>query len=77
VQVLLDWYHLVKKCKERLSSALKGAQLRNGILKQVLPLLWYGLVDEAIAALRGIESTKIKDPPALEKLIAYLERNRP
>jgi hypothetical protein len=77
VPVLLDWYHLVKKCKERLSSALKGVQLRNGILKQVLPLLWYGLVDEAIAALRGIEATKLKDHMALEKLIAYLERNRP
>jgi len=77
VQVLLDWYHLVKKCKERLSSALKGAKLRNAILKQVLPLLWYGLVDEAIAALRGIEATKIKDHTAIEKLIAYLERNRP
>jgi hypothetical protein len=77
VQVLLDWYHLVKKCKERLSSALNGAQIRNAILQQVLPLLWYGLVEDAIVVLRGIEATKIKDHTALEKLIAYLKRNRP
>jgi hypothetical protein len=77
VQVLLDWYHLVKKCKERLSSALKGARIRNAVLKQVLPLLWYGLVNEAIAALNGIEAEKVKDRAAVEKLIAYVERNRP
>jgi hypothetical protein len=67
----------VKKCKERLSSALRGAQIRNAVLKQVLPLLWYGVVDEAIAALKGIEAGKVKDRAAVEKLIAYLERNRP
>lgn len=74
--MILDWYHLVKKCKERLSSALTGALIRNGILQQLLPLLWYGLVEDAIALLRGIESSTIKDRAALEKLIAYLERNR-
>jgi hypothetical protein len=67
----------VKKCTERLSSALRGAQSRNAVLKQVLPLLWYGVVDEAIAALKGIEAGKVKDRAAVEKLIAYLERNRP
>lgn len=74
--IILDWYHLVKKCKERLSSALTGALIRNGILQQLLPLLWYGLVADAIALLRGIDASKIKDRAALEKLIAYLERNR-
>lgn len=56
---------------------MKGALIRNGILQQLLPLLWYGLVEDAIALLRGIDASKIKDRTALEKLIAYLARNRP
>ncbi len=30
VQLILDWYHLDKKCKESLSLAMKGRDLRNG-----------------------------------------------
>lgn len=77
VQILLDWYHLVKKCKEHLSSALRGAQIRNAVLKEILPLLWYGLVDEAITALHDLEAGQIKEHAAVEKLIGYLERNHP
>ena len=28
-QIVLDWYHLSKKCGERLSMAMKGRELRN------------------------------------------------
>ncbi len=77
MQIVLDWYHVEKKCKERLSSAMKGAQIRNAVLQQIMPLLWYGLVDETVTALRGLEPEQIKDPTAIEKLIDYLERNRP
>lgn len=32
VGIILDWYHLEKKCKEQLSMALKGREIRNQVL---------------------------------------------
>jgi hypothetical protein len=77
IGILLDWYHLDKKCKEKLSLALKGRYLRNEILSQLFPFLWYGFVDDAIEYLRSINEDNIKDRKSLEGLIAYFERNRP
>lgn len=76
LQVILDWYHLEKKCKEELSRALTGRVIRNQVLKEVTHWLWLGLVDEALARLRQIEPSRIKEAAVLEALIASLERNR-
>ncbi len=76
LSVILDWYHLEKKCKEELSRALTGRVIRNQVLNEVTHWLWYGLVDDAIARLRQIEPTQIKETGALSALIASLERNR-
>ena len=76
-QIILDWYHLEKRCKEQLSLALKGRAIRNTLLAQLLPCLWHGCVDRAIALLQAVEPTQIKDQVALDTLIGYLERNRP
>jgi len=77
VQIILDWYHLEKRCKEQLSLALKGRAIRNTLLEQLCPFLWHGCVDRAIVLLQAVEPTKIKNQEALDTLIAYLERNRP
>jgi hypothetical protein len=77
IGIILDWYHLEKKCKETLSLAMKGRILRNKLLDELMPLLWYGLTDKAKALLEGIEATSVKNQEQLEKLIAYLERNKP
>ena len=77
IAIILDWYHLEKKCKEKLSLALTGRHIRNEILEQLEPLLWYGFVDDAVEYLRGIEGEKIKNSKALDELLAYLKRNRP
>ena len=74
--IILDWFHLVKKCKELLSLAMSGRLVRNEILREVMPLLWHGLTPRAIELLKKIEVTRIKDEEKLSKLIAYLERNR-
>ena len=50
--------------------------MRNRHLQTLLPLLWFGLVDRAIAALQAIPSEDIKDQEALVKLVNSLERNR-
>jgi hypothetical protein len=76
-QIILDWYHLEKRCKEQLSMALKGRVIRNTLLDQLFPFLWHGCVDRAIALLQSVDSTKIKNQEALAGLIGYLERNRP
>jgi len=75
--IILDWYHLGKKCGELLSQAMNGRKLRNEVLNKLKPLLWYGLTDKAIEFLREIPEKDIKNRQLLEKLIAYLERNRP
>jgi hypothetical protein len=77
VQIILDWYHLEKRCKEQLSLALKGRVIRNALLEQLRPFLWHGCVDRAIALLQAVEPSKIKNQEALNTLIGYLERNRP
>ena len=76
-QIVLDWYHLEKRCKEQLSMALKGRVIRNALLDELFPFLWHGCVDRAIALLQSVDSTQIKNQKALADLIGYLERNRP
>lgn len=77
VQLILDWYHLEDKCKSLLSMALKGRDIRNQVLEQLLPLLWLGTVERAIALLRAIETDHIKNQTRLDELIGYFQRQQP
>ena len=77
VGIILDWYHLEKKCKEQLSLALKGRFIRNEILDKLKPLLWYGLIDKAVVLLEAIDKNSIKEMETFDKLIEYLRRNKP
>jgi hypothetical protein len=78
LQIILDWYHLMEKCKQQLSLALTGRDVRNTVLDCLRPLLWHGCVTRAVAVLREISPDQIKDQDqgALDKLVNYLERNR-
>ena len=75
--IILDWYHLKKKCKEQLSMAMKGSVIRNDVLDRLLPLLWYGLTDKAIGLLEEMDPRQIKNQSIVEKLVQYLHRNKP
>lgn len=77
IGLILDWYHLIKKCKELLSLSMKGRFIRKEVLEKIMPLLWNGKVPEAIRALEIIEKDKVKNHESLEKLIEYLKRNEP
>jgi hypothetical protein len=77
VQLILDWYHLEEKCKQLLSMALAGRDNRNQLLDQLLPLLWLGCVDRAMALLQAIEAGAIKNQDRLDELSGYLKRHRP
>jgi len=76
VSVILDWYHLKKKCRELLSMASKGSKIRNAILEELMPLLWHGLVDQAIDYLSHLATDQIKNDDELKHLMSYLEKNR-
>ncbi len=76
IGIILDWYHLQKKCKEFLSMALKGRILRKEVLTVIMPLLWYGLTNRAIEALEEIDGDLVKNKDYIDKLIAYFERNK-
>jgi len=75
IGIILDWFHLEKKCKEKLSLASKGRFIRNDILEELKPLLWHGLTDKAIEYLQVVSKDSIKNMVELEKLIEYLRRN--
>lgn len=77
IGIILDWYHLEKKCKEQLSMAMKGRAVRNQLLEQLMPLLWHGLTDKAIALIKKTDSDQIKNEVVMEKIIEYLHRNKP
>ncbi len=74
--IILDWYHVEEKCKHQLSLAMTGRVMRNETVEELRALLWYGLVDQAIARVMQIPPTQIKDPEAMSKLLEYFERNR-
>jgi len=72
----LDWYHLRKKCKEKLSMAMRGREIRNEVLEQLMPMLWHGLTEKAIDFLNETQTSLIKNQTRMAELIAYLERNK-
>lgn len=75
--VILDWYHLHKKCKELLSMALNGRDIRHAVLQNLMPFLWHGLVDQAIAYLKSLPEAEIKNEDERLHLMQYLAKNRP
>jgi len=75
--LILDWYHLKKKCKSLLSMAMKSTEIRNKIVENLTPLLWHGLVDQAVMYLESLPDSEIKNDEARLDLITYLTRNRP
>ncbi len=74
--IILDWYHVEEKCKQQLSLAMTGRVVRNETLEEVKALLWYGLVDQAMARVLQIPPAQIKNPDAMSTLLEYFERNR-
>ena len=74
-KMILDWFHLKKKCKDLLSMAISGKAVKNQILTELLAWLWLGKVDRAIKLLREVSQESIKNQKELHNLMNYLERN--
>jgi len=75
-KIILDWYHLEKKCKELLSMALKGREIRNEFLDELTPFLWFGNIDGAIRLLENISPQKVRNLDKIAELIGYFQRVR-
>lgn len=74
--VILDWFHLKKRCQERLSQSLRGKDKRNAILEKLLRYLWVGDVTNATAYLSSIDPADIKSQKWLDDLLGYLDRKK-
>jgi hypothetical protein len=74
-KIILDWFHLEKKCKDLLSMAISGKQIKNQILTELLAWLWLGKVHQAIKVLQDLSQDQIKNIKELHNLINYLDRN--
>src|SRR3954469_16089905 len=73
--MILCWWHLRKRCYESLSSAGGPKDRRRALEKELLGHLWRGEVDQGIRLL-GEALEWVRDPAAVEELIAYLEKRR-
>ncbi len=76
MRIFLDWYHLHEKCKVELSLVLRGKDIRNAVLADLMPLLWLSQIDAASAYLRAIRPAQIKSGKSVDRLRKYFERNR-
>lgn len=75
--IILDWYHLKKRCQEYLSMSIKGGKkIRNEILQKLLRILWTGNVDDAIGYLNSLQESFLRPQNRILELCAYFEKNR-
>ena len=74
--IILDWFHLKKRCQEYLSMSVKGKEKRNEILQKLLRILWAGNVDEAIACLRNLNEDILRPKNKIDDLCQYLVKHR-
>jgi hypothetical protein len=74
--MILSWDHLGKRCYEWLSAVGCTKRRRQEIEKHLLGLLWEGRVDAAVRWLRACRA-EIRHPRQIDKLIDYLEDQRP
>jgi hypothetical protein len=73
--MVLCWWHLRKRCYESMSSAGGPKDRRRALEKKLLGQLWRGEVEAAIELLRETLEW-VRNPPAVEELIGYLEKRR-
>ena len=73
--MILCWWHLRKRCYEQMSSAGGPKDRRRGFEKELLGQLWEGKVNAAIELLKGALEW-VRNPAAVEELIAYLEKRQ-
>nr|WP_300842561.1 hypothetical protein [uncultured Acetatifactor sp.] len=72
--VILDWFHLKKRCQEWPSMAIRGKDKRNAILEKALRYLWAGDVAGASEYLSSLDPADIKNRKWLDNLLGYFQK---
>lgn len=72
--IILDWFHLKKRCQEWLSMAIRGKDRRNAILEKLLRYLWVGDVVSASGYLASLDPADIKNRKWLDDLLGYFQK---
>ena len=76
--IVLDWFHLKKRCYEILSMTLKSGksnrEMRHTVMRNLLRILWVGNVEGACQYLAELPSKWIKSGDKQQELISYLQR---
>ena len=75
-RVILDWYHLKKRCQEYLSMSFKRKEEKNQVLQKLLRILWAGNVSEAIDYLRNLDQNLLRVKNRISDLTGYLDKHR-
>lgn len=70
-EMILDWYHLGKKCSELASMICCGRMAKKKLLRQLLCLLWRGRGQDALSVLQDYRP-QAKNVEMLDALITYL-----
>ena len=73
--IILDWYHLKKRCQEYLSMSIKGKEHRNQVLQKLLRILWAGNTDQAISYLKGLGANELRSVNRIDDLCGYFEKH--
>jgi hypothetical protein len=73
--MILDWWHLRKKCGELSSMICAGRTAKRAFLARLVRCLWRGEVDTALAHLRAYRR-KARNVERLDALQAYLQERR-
>src|SRR5207245_8584455 len=71
-EFLLDWYHLVKKVKDRISRMGGSKEEKQTLRRAVVQALWQGQVDRALQLLADYRETAT-NLKALAELTEYLQ----
>lgn len=72
--VILDWFHLKKRCQEWLSMAIRGKDRRNAILEKTLRYLWVGDTAGASGYLSSLDPADIRNRKWIDDLLGYFQK---
>ena len=74
-ELVLDWYHLRKKCHELGRRICRGRKAKAELMRPLLRHLWRGEVDAALALLEGYRG-QTRNEAVLDELLGYLRERR-
>ncbi len=75
-ELVLDWYHLLKKCYELTSMICRGRKAKAALMGRLVWHLWRGQVKEAVARLEAYRP-ECRNEKKLDELIHYLTAREP